>query len=502
VTKTFTIDRALLDKNLLGAALGAPETWALWLVILKAAFGQELSRSERRAFASVAGSRRPPKTRVRELWAIIGRRAGKSRIAAALAVYFAAFVPHKLAPGERGMVLVLAASTEQAKATFSYALAFMRESPILRREVVEATQSEIRLRNGVIIAIHSNSFRTIRGRTLVACIFDEIAFWHDATSAMPDNEVLTAVLPAMAAGGFLVALSSPYRKTGLLHDRYKDYFGVDNDGVLVVQGGTRLFNSTLTEKRIGELRSADAEGAPSEWDAQFRSGKYGFLSDDDIDRAIDHDRPRELLPRPNVTYAAYADPNGGGQDAYTIAIGHKEGDLKVIDVVRGKHRTPRQTTLEFAALCKAYRIKRVVGDNYGKDWVQDAWRETGLPYDKAEQPAAQMYLEAQPSWVQGTVRIHNDPVLIKELRHLEMIPGRIGRDQVTHPRNMHDDYANAVCGCVALLAKRSKHFVVTAERMASIRSYHHRRRNLDDPRLSHETIYQRQLRENRRRGGY
>ena len=154
MSSTFTIDRAIQDKNLLGAALGDPTTWAMWLVVLKAVFGQELNRSERRAFASVAGGRKPPQQMVREFWAIIGRRAGKSRIAAALAVYVAAFMPHKLAPGERGMVLVLAASTEQAKATFSYALAFMRESPVLRREVVEATRSEIRLRNGVIIAIH------------------------------------------------------------------------------------------------------------------------------------------------------------------------------------------------------------------------------------------------------------------------------------------------------------------------------------------------------------
>ena len=143
------------------------------------------------------------------------------------------------------------------------------------------------------------------------------------------------------------------------------------------------------------------------------------------------------------------------QDAYAIAIGHREGDLFIIDVVRSRHRLPRQATLEFAALCRQYRIRRVTGDGYAKDWVQDTWRETGLPYDKAEQPAAQLYLEAQPKWVQGVVRIHDDPVLVKELRHLEMIPGRVGKDQVTHPRNMHDDHANAVCGCIAMMAKVS-----------------------------------------------
>jgi phage terminase large subunit-like protein len=38
-----------------------------------------------------------PIKRVRELWCIIGRRGGKSRMAAALACYFALFVKHKLA---------------------------------------------------------------------------------------------------------------------------------------------------------------------------------------------------------------------------------------------------------------------------------------------------------------------------------------------------------------------------------------------------------------------
>ena len=44
--------------------------------------------------------------------------------------------------------------------------------------LVNTTRSEIRLRNGIVIAIHSNSFRLIRGRTLLAAILDECAFWR------------------------------------------------------------------------------------------------------------------------------------------------------------------------------------------------------------------------------------------------------------------------------------------------------------------------------------
>ena len=71
------IDEALCDPRLLGAALGDPTSWQTWRAVLRAAFGLELNRDEARAFGSVAGSRKPPSQRVRELWAIVGRRAGK-----------------------------------------------------------------------------------------------------------------------------------------------------------------------------------------------------------------------------------------------------------------------------------------------------------------------------------------------------------------------------------------------------------------------------------------
>ena len=113
----MNIDQALAP-NLLGAALGDTQTWQTWRVVLKACFGLELNREEARAFASVAGSRAPPAQRIRELWAIVGRRGGKSKIAAALAVYFALFTNPRLSMGEIGMVLVLAASRDQDAVVF------------------------------------------------------------------------------------------------------------------------------------------------------------------------------------------------------------------------------------------------------------------------------------------------------------------------------------------------------------------------------------------------
>ena len=457
--KHLTIDKALADPALLGAALGpiAP-TWLTWLVVLRAAFGLRLAEEELRIFHAVAGNRTPPTQRVRELWCICGRRGGKSRMAAVLACYVALFVKHKAAPGERLMVLVLSASLDQSKSVFQYAKAFLEASPVLRKEIVDATQSEIRLRNGVTIACHSNSFRTMRGTTIPAAIFDEVSFWRDETTATPDSEVYTAVLPALATcNGLLVGISSPYRKTGLLHAKHRQFFGVSDDAHLVVQGSSQTFNSTLTDAVIAAQKLADPTAAASEWDAMFRADMVGFLDDPLLDRSINRDRPLELPPmRPPAYYRAGVDASGGaiGGDAYALCIGHKEGDKYVVDLLR--HRfgpfDPKQVTIEYANLCKEYRITSVTGDRYGVEWVQSAWREAGVHYVVSEENASTIYLECLPLWTRGLVELPDHAAALRELRLLERIPGRIGRDQVTHPRNCHDDLANALSICLRGLA--------------------------------------------------
>jgi hypothetical protein len=266
--------------------------------VLKAAFGEPLSAAERETFASVAGDRAPPTRRVRELWVNAGRRSAKSETAAGLSVYFALFVPHKLSRGEHGMVLTLAATTEQARVVYNYTLALLQSSPVLKREIDSVTRQEIRLKNGITIAMHANSFRSIRGRTLCACIFDEVAWWRDESTATPDKEVYSAVLPALlTTRGMLVAISSPYRRIGLLYTKHKQFYGVDSDDTLVISGPTLKFNPTIDEAAIQAQREADPTAARSEWDGEFRDDMAGLFEDPLLDRAADRNRPLELAPK-------------------------------------------------------------------------------------------------------------------------------------------------------------------------------------------------------------
>jgi phage terminase large subunit-like protein len=219
MSERISIDGALCDPNLLGAALGDLASWKTWRVALKGAFGIALNREEARTFAAIAGSRKPPGQRVRELWCIIGRRSGKSRIAALVGAFIAGLADHrgKLSPGEIGTVLILAASKAQAATVFNCCRAFFEASPLMSQLVEETTADEIRLRGNIVLAVHTNNYRTVRGRTLLACIFDEAGFWRDENSSQPDVETYRAILPSLATtGGMLIAISSPYAQRGLL----------------------------------------------------------------------------------------------------------------------------------------------------------------------------------------------------------------------------------------------------------------------------------------------
>ena len=379
-------------------------------------------------------------------------------MAALLAIYFAIFQRYKLSPGERAMVLVLAATTDQAKVVFNYIEAFLQNSEMLRQEIELSTQHEIRLKNGIVIAVHSNSFRCVRGRTLVAAILDEVSFWRSEESAAPDTETYSAILPSLlTTNGMLVGISSPYRRMGLLYNKHKRYFGTDSDDTLVVQGSSLTFNRTLNADAIQAQREADPTAARSEWDADFRDDISGFLDDALIDRAVDHSRPLELPPRSDIFYRAFTDVAGGskGGDAYAICIAHKskEGRL-IVDVVRARPGPfdPAEVTKEYAELCKQYRIRSIVGDAYSSEWSASTWKKEGIAYIASPLTASELYIEGLPAFTRGIVSIPDHPKLLRELRLLERTATRMGREQVTHPSGCNDDLANVVFGTLHNLA--------------------------------------------------
>ena len=111
------------------------------------------------------------------------------------------------------------------------------------------------LDNRVTIEVATADFRLVRGRTVIAALCDEVAFWRDDMSVNPDREIVAALRPAMATvpGALLIGLSTPYRRTGVLFEAHRDHFGKAGD-VLVVQAGTRAMNPTSVPEKASTSR--------------------------------------------------------------------------------------------------------------------------------------------------------------------------------------------------------------------------------------------------------
>lgn len=219
-------------------------TWDGWRAILKAAYALPMTAAEIEFFRSVA-ERDPPKERVKELWIIAGRRAGKDSVASMIAAHSAALFdqPDRLRPGERAIVACIAYDKDQARIVLDYTKSYFSGVDLLKDLVQKGDRAaDFDLSNQVDVAVFTNNFRTVRGRPILCAIFDEIAFWRDEKSTTPDHETYKAIKPGLVSlrpSSMIVAISSPYRKAGLLYSKYRKHFGKDAGGVLVIKAPRR-----------------------------------------------------------------------------------------------------------------------------------------------------------------------------------------------------------------------------------------------------------------------
>ena len=163
-------------------------------------------------------------------------------------------------------------------------------------------------------------------------------------------------------------------------------------------------------------------------------------------------------PRLPTASSAFVDPSGGRHDAFTMAIGHREGTgsgtYNVIDVIRGVAPPfdPQNVVEEYATLLKDYKIHLVTGDNYSAAWAESTFTKAGIRYVRSEQNKSQLYIEALPLFVRQSISIPNHPKLVRELRLLERRTSRMGRDSVDHGPHGTDDFANSVAGVLRSLS--------------------------------------------------
>jgi hypothetical protein len=481
--QTASIIDFISDPALLGLAF-AGASWDRWRAVLKAAFALPMGGwRDLTLFAQVSGRRALPKRPVKELVACIGRGGGKNSAGAALAVFIATTGDFsRLRPGERGTIMCLATDRDQAGIAFNYIKELVARAPLLAALVKRIDGDRIELRNGAEIIVQTNNTRSPRGRTIACAIYDEAAHWRGEDFANPDVEVDTAIAPGLMRfpGSLKIIISSVHRRAGLLHDKFAQYFGKDNDDTLVVLGTSRDFNPTLDPAEIDRQVAADPEKAAAEYLSRWRDDLSTFLDRQLVEAAISQgivSRPRKL----GVAYTAFVDPSGGRGDSFTAAIGHREDHVCVIDALYEK-RAPfasDATIADVAALANSYGVHTVRGDDYGADLTVAAFRRHGIAYrnlrlgdadgNNGKLNRSEIYLNVTSLFTAGRVRLPDSPRLVHQLISLERRASRSsGHDTVDHPPGGHDDLANAACGCLVALAGRPAPLILSPRQLARV----------------------------------
>jgi hypothetical protein len=474
MSQQLDIIETIEDSKLFGPWF-AGASWGAWRTILKAVYALPLTPAEREQFFAVA-EREPPSRPVREVWVVAGRRGGKDSVASVIAAQTAAFFEPagRLRGGERAVVMCLAVDREQARIVLNYVRSYFADISYLRAMVARETKDGLELKNGVDIVVATNSYRSVRGRSILCAVLDEVGYWRSEASAAPDVETYHAVMPGLATlpGSMLIGISSPHRKSGLLYEKWREHYGRDGD-ILVIRAPSKVLNPTIDQKIIDEAMVRDPAVARAEWMAEWRDDLAQFVDRAVIEAAVDVGvvmRP----PIPQVKYFGFADPSGGAGDSFTMGIAHAEktadGELPVLDclIERRAPFNPEAATAEMAATLRSYGLGACTGDRYAAQWVTQCFAKNGVTYHHSQRDRSAIYGEALPLFTSGRVRLLDNRRMVAQFAALERRTSSVGRDRIDHPAQMHDDLSNAAAGALVLAADRSGRVLFCAPIIVSV----------------------------------
>jgi len=409
---------ALDDPELFAPLFQPASSWARWRSFLTALFGLPLSGEAFEHYKTHTGRDDVPSRPYREAALVCGRKGGKSRVLALVAVYLACFFDYSpyLAPGEVPTVAIIAADRRQGRIILRYVIGLLQSVKLLFPLIDgEPGQEHVTLVNGVRIEIHTNGIASPRGRTVVAIM------------------------------------------AGVLWEAYRRHWGKAGARVLVWQATTEEMHPTVDREFIAEELANDPASAEAEYFARFRTDVAAYIDKEVVEGLVMRGR-RELPPVSTITYAGFVDSSGGSSDEMCVAVGHRgprgEG---ILDCVRGRLPpfSPDSVVKEFADLLKSYRVLTVIGDKYAGEWPIERFQHHGITYEVAEKNKSQYYVEFLPLLMSGRVELLDNQRMVNQLASLERKTGRgTGRDVVDHPSGhaYHDDLANVCAGVLVEVA--------------------------------------------------
>jgi hypothetical protein len=420
------------------------------VAVLNSIYGLRLTEKELAIYRAATGRDHYPAVEESEVTIIAGRRSGKTYKIAVPITIFEAFRDHGIPPGEEAFVMLIAPTMPQARIAFRRIRSCIRNSKVLSSCVVSMTKDEIRLDNGIVIACYACSYESVRGRTTVAIVCDEVAFWADGVDrSNPAEEVLTALRPSMACvrNPKLVKISTPFWKGGLL---WREFQRRSENDFPVFQLPTEVMNPTVQaswleqqKRRLGE------EEFSREYLAQFTDTINSWVPAEMLDSCIIRGR-KELPPLSDVLYVPALDPATRGDD-FAFAVLHRSPDgMIVVDYLATWRGTPSAPVLfervlpEIKGTLDYYGISSASGDQYCCDAISQALLRLGIEYEIipfSSKTRRMIFSNLKHLIIQEKIELLDHAESLQQLRILREEKSDRGFVDIRPIGNMRDDLA-------------------------------------------------------------
>jgi hypothetical protein len=214
----------------------------------------------------------------------------------------------------------------------------------------------------------------------------------------------------------------------------------------------RINNPTIRQSIIDHAYEDDPQVAASEWGGQFRSDLESYVSPEIVDQCT----ARGVEARPydkQWRYVAHADPSGGSQDSFTLAIGHVENNVGILDLLieRRPPFSPEAVVGELSEALADYHLAECTGDRFGAGFTVERFAKCGVNYKYSDKTTSDYFAGLLPILNSRRCSLLDNKRLASQLCSLERRASRGGKDSISHPPLGNDDCAAAVAGLMVRL---------------------------------------------------
>ena len=386
----------------------------------------------------------------------VGARSGKSKGVVSLMALYEGSRNHwlqYLRKGETAYVGIVATNLDQARGVIQEACLDTLENSDLKGLMVDKTQRQIILANGMHIRSFPCNTRAGRGFPYVFTVYDEAGFFY-LEGSKADTAVHAAFDPRRLQfpGSKHMEITTPAGKQGRFYDEFMRGAQVHNR--VTVKAPTWLFRPEYAETNM-EFFVEAFEGNPDE-----ANREYGDEFDETIDKFLTEEEiasalrlPAEAPRQPGIRYFAGIDASGlSGNDRFGFAISgrdHTTGEHIVAVARSWPDKTPDPIMADIEDLCRQFGIYQATTDRYAKGWVHAALRKRGIEPVLAPTDM-EVWLNLKQIMAAKRVAMPADTELEAGLKDTNKAYGQTQKPRIVRPRNRrgHGDKAEAVAKAV------------------------------------------------------